>query len=103
MAALQIVDAGGTVHAVEAREGEPLMHALRDGGFVDAICGGAMSCGTCAVVIDPVRAAALGAADDMEAALIEGLGLPGGESRLSCQIIVTGTLAGATLRVLPPA
>ena len=46
MAALQIVDAGGTVHAVEAREGEPLMHALRDGGFVDAICGGAMSCGT---------------------------------------------------------
>jgi ferredoxin len=100
MPILQVIDAAGDDHLIDAQDGEPLMRALRDAGLVEAICGGALSCGTCVVAFDDAATAALlPQADAMEAALLEGLNHAPPAQRLSCQIGVFPEMDGSRLRL----
>jgi len=98
MPAIIVIDVAGERHALDAALDEPLMHALRDGGFVDAVCGGAMSCGTCAVALEPITP--LPGAGPLEQSLLDGLGCTAEGARLSCQLCVTPEVDGLTVRVL---
>ena len=88
----------------EARVGQSLMAAAKDAkvpGIV-AECGGSMVCGTCHVFIEEGWFAQLPPPSEMEAELIDFGLYPAANSRLSCQIVVTETMAGLVLGV-PPA
>jgi 2Fe-2S ferredoxin len=74
--------------------GATLMSALQAAGKVDAICGGSMSCGTCAVQIETPWSEQLEAPSDTEQMLLEGLGIDGNGCRLSCQIVANDKLNG---------
>ncbi len=95
-----IDDDGSESRTLDVVEGEPLMHALRDAGLVDAVCGGALACGTCAVRLESGNACVGTPPDEMETALLEGLGCEGEGQRLSCQLNVTSEMDGMRLRVL---
>lgn len=100
---VEVVDTDGTVLALAAEPGETLMQVLRDAGLpVAAICGGAMSCGTCHVLVDADWVARTGTVGADEQSLLEyEAGYRPECSRLSCQIRLGPALAG--LRVaLPP-
>lgn len=102
MAVVHVVDRKGVSQTVEADNGLPLMYALRylsDG--VDAICGGACSCSTCHVYIDPQWLDRLPTKDSQETLVLEGATEPKGNSRLSCQIEVTDDLDGLTMTIAP--
>ena len=92
----------GTVHRIEAQEGESLMQAaLRNGveGIV-AECGGECACATCHVYVDARFAALLPPPDATESDL---LGFVAAErtptSRLSCQIALSPALDGIEVTI----
>ena len=94
----------GSTRSVEARLGASVMETAvhHDVRGIDAECGGSCSCATCHVYVDPAFADRLAAPDEMESELLDGVAaqrLPG--SRLSCQITVTASLDGLTVRVPP--
>ncbi len=99
---VHVVDREGVAQSVEAETGAPLMYALRYlPAGVDAICGGACSCSTCHVYIDPAWIDRLPPKDRQEAMVLEGATEVRPNSRLSCQIAVTEELEGLQLTVGP--
>ena len=67
---------------------------------IDADCGGTLSCATCHVYVDPQWIDRLPAMDDVENDLLENTACERtGNSRLSCQIIVTDELEGLSVEV----
>ncbi len=77
------------------------MSQAKDGHVagIDADCGGSAVCGTCHVFIDEPWFSRLPAPSAEEAALVE-YGLdPRENSRLSCQVVVTGAMAGMTVEI----
>lgn len=96
-----VVDHAGVQQACEADAGDVLMETLRELGRVDAICGGSLSCGTCAVRIAPPWADDLPLAPTAERDLVSGLGLDG--ARLSCQLRIDARLDGMVIEVLSSA
>lgn len=101
MPTVTVIDATGIAHRHHVENGEPLMKSLCEHGLVDAICGGGMSCGTCAVSLEAMAGARLPAADELELALLEGLDFDPATHRLSCQIVVSDAIDGMLLRVAP--
>lgn len=95
-----ILDRGGEMQVEKAERGHSLMEALRDLGRVDAICGGSMSCGTCAVRVAAPWCDRLEPECETERMLLEGLGLDERGCRLSCQIAITEGLDGIVVEVL---
>lgn len=94
--------ADGSEIGFEAPEGVTLMQAATGYG-VDGIlaeCGGAASCGTCHVYVDPAWAARLPAPSERED---ETLGFTAAErrptSRLACQVRLTPDLQGLCVTV----
>jgi 2Fe-2S ferredoxin len=100
MPIVTVIDAHGIEHQREVMVGESLMQSLSEQGFVDAVCGGAMSCGTCAIAFDALGCALLPPPDELELALLEGLGCSVPEQRLSCQVSVSEAMDGMVVRVL---
>lgn len=95
-----IVKRTGTTQDGEAEAGVALMEPLREAGLVDAVCGGSMACGTCAVrVLDP-WCDALPPAGEAEMALLEGLGIDEKGCRLSCQVVLDESLSDMNVEVL---
>ena len=93
----------GQVQNVQARLGDPLMYALSEQNTgVEAVCGGCLSCATCHIYVDPKAAAALPPPEDEEIELISGLLNAQQNSRLSCQIEVTGELQRMAITIAPP-
>lgn len=97
-----LVEADGTRRSVEAREGEPLMHAARLAGIrgIVAECGGAAMCATCHCHGVEAPAGALPDPAQDEADTIEFVAHdPRPSSRLTCQILATTALDGAVFAV----
>ncbi|MCB9980509.1 MAG: 2Fe-2S iron-sulfur cluster binding domain-containing protein [Rhodospirillales bacterium] len=92
-------DAGG-VTPYEAVEGWTLMEILREYGLpVKAECGGACSCATCQVYIDPAWLEKLVPMREDEEEMLDLAPGVRDNSRLSCQIVMTEDLDGLKLRV----
>ncbi len=66
---------------------------------IEAECGGACSCGTCHVYVDPEWLAAVGPPGELEAGMLECLDKVTEASRLSCQIQISERLDGLVVRV----
>ena len=102
MTTIYVIDREGGEHQVTARNGEPLMHTLRDlKHSVEAICGGMCSCATCHVYVDPEWAARLPGREDEEHELLQELEGFRDTSRLSCQIECSSALDGMRVTVAP--
>lgn len=105
MAEVRAKSRAGVETVVDAPNGLPLMDALRDANLdVEAICGGACSCGTCHVYVAANWIDKLPPRSEDEQAMLEAIGdlvevRPG--SRLSCQIQVSEELAGLSVEIGP--
>ena len=94
----------GTETTLEARDGDSVMEvAVKNGvkGIV-AECGGACSCATCHVYVEPEFMDAVGEVNDLEDDMLDGAEADRLEnSRLSCQIKMSADLDGLRVRVAP--
>lgn len=106
MAEVVVTGRDGVGCTVTADSGCALMDALRDADTgIEGTCGGAMSCGTCHVYVDPAWAERLPPKSDEEAEMLEAISdfvelRP--TSRLSCQIPMDDRLDGLKVEIAPP-
>ena len=103
MPRIVFIDASGVRREIEAAAGQSLMEAARASGIdaIEARCGGAMTCATCHVYVDPEWAAKLPAPMSDEKDLLVELTHYGERSRLSCQIDFTPALDGLKVTIAP--
>jgi 2Fe-2S ferredoxin len=101
MPKITFIQKNGTEHVVEAAAGLSVMEAaiknLVPG--IDADCGGACACATCHVYVDPAWAEKVGKPSSMEESMLDFAYEPKENSRLSCQITVSGDLDGLVVRL----
>lgn len=94
----------GAETTLEARDGDSVMEvAVKNGvkGIV-AECGGACSCATCHVYVEPEFMDVVGGVNDLEDDMLDGAESERLEnSRLSCQIKMNADLDGLRVRVAP--
>jgi 2Fe-2S ferredoxin len=103
MATMYVTDREGGEHVIEIDNGTNIMEPLReiDNG-VEALCGGMCSCATCHVFIGDEWAKKLGEARDDELELLEDTEcFHEGNSRLSCQVVMSPDLDGVKLTIAP--
>lgn len=101
MAKITYIEYGGTERVLDVEPGSSVMQgAVRNGvrGII-AECGGACSCATCHVYVDPAWQKKVNEKSTTEAALLEDVCGAQPNSRLSCQIRVTESLDGLIVRV----
>ncbi len=98
------VQPDGTREQIEVPVSYSVMEGATMNGVdgIEAECGGACSCATCHVYVDPAWTARLPAMDDLEDAMLDSANERRENSRLSCQIPVTEELEGLTVTVVPP-
>jgi len=98
---ITIIKRDGNGTTVEAKPGVSLMETIRDNGFDEllALCGGCCSCATCHVHIDAATYARLPAPSEDENDLLDSSDHRNGLSRLSCQVLITPDLDGATVTI----
>ena len=107
MAEIRVTDRSGAVRTIEATDGRPVMEALRDAGLdVLGTCGGQCSCGTCHVYVNAAWVERLPLRSEDEKMMLDAIGelvdvRP--NSRLSCQIPMSDTLAGLDVEIGPVA
>lgn len=101
MAKITYVEFNGTPHEVEVPSGLSVMEGAIDNNVpgIEAECGGACSCATCHVYVDPAWVAATGTADRLEQDMLECAMDLQETSRLSCQIEVSDDLDGLVVRM----
>jgi 2Fe-2S ferredoxin len=90
---------------VDVPNGTSLMHAATAAGVSSIVgdCGGAMSCATCHVLVEPDFLPELDAASDTESQMLDYTAAPRQpNSRLSCQLVMNERLAGIVVRVADP-
>jgi ferredoxin, 2Fe-2S len=101
MIQINYIEKVGTVRTVEIPEGLSLMEgALKhhiDG--IDGDCGGACACATCHVYVEPDWMERVGPRNEMEEDMLDFAFDVRENSRLSCQIKITDTLDGLTVKV----
>jgi len=101
MPKIKFISADGNESEINAENGISLMvNAVNNGidGIV-AECGGAASCATCHVIVDPEWYGRLPAPEAIEKDMIEFAVERSDTSRLSCQIKVTDAIDGLIVRV----
>lgn len=101
MARLQFLLPSGEIRTVDALDGQTVMEAAT-GAQVPGIvgeCGGGCSCATCHLYVEQPWFGQLPAADESEAMMLDAAVEPGPQSRLSCQLQVSGALDGAQFRI----
>lgn len=101
MATITYISFSGEEQAVEAENGKSVMQTALDNNVRGIIgdCGGACSCATCHVYVDPQWLSKLPPVGDMEEVLLEEVCDPQDNSRLSCQIKITDELDGLVVRL----
>lgn len=101
MARITYIEFNGTPHEVDIPPGHSVMEGAIDNGIpgIEAECGGACSCATCHVYVDPAWIEATGSPDHLEKDMLEAAFEPRENSRLSCQIEVTDKLDGLIVRM----
>ena len=97
-----VTDYDGKKHELEALEGWRVMEIIRDWGLdIKAECGGACACATCEVYVDEEWVAKLKPASDEEENMLDQVPNVEGNSRLSCQIIMSEELDGLKVTLAP--
>ena len=101
MTTIHFVLHDGSKHAVEAKNGDSVMLVAIRENFdgILAECGGACSCATCHVHIDPEWMGRLPAKDGLEAEMLDFAEGVDEYSRLSCQIKVSDEIDGLVVHV----
>lgn len=101
MVKITFIDANGSEHVVQAKPGSSLMEAAVQNGIrgLLAECGGACSCATCHVYIEPPWASAVGEAGGLEKDMLEMAVDRTACSRLACQVLVRDELDGLVARI----
>ena len=91
----------GARYDVDAANGSTAMEtAIRHSvPGIDAECGGACACATCHVYVDETWAEAVGEPEAMEEDMLDFAFEMKPNSRLSCQIKISGELDGLVLRL----
>lgn len=101
MAKITYIEDDGTEYVLDVDPGQSVMQGAVYNNVLGILaeCGGACSCGTCHVYVDPAWVDRLDEVQEMEAAMLEDVcdGQP--NSRLSCQIPVTEELDGLVVRL----
>lgn len=101
MPKITFISPDGTETVIDAENDISVMvNAINNGieGII-AECGGACSCATCHVIVDPAWYDKLPAPENMEKDMLEFAAEPSETSRLSCQIKVNDDLDGLVVRV----
>jgi ferredoxin, 2Fe-2S len=95
------IEPDGTRRDVDAPKGTTVMEAAIDNGVngIVAECGGACSCATCHVYVDPAWSAKLPPRQAQEDGMLDCVLDRRDNSRLSCQIVLTDALDGLLVRV----
>lgn len=101
MARITYIEFNGTPHEVDVSPGLSVMEGAVDNSIpgIEAECGGACSCATCHVYVDPAWVEATGSPDHLEKDMLEAAFELRDNSRLSCQIEVTDELDGLIVRM----
>lgn len=102
MIRIHIIHPDDSTQTIEANEGKSLMQAAVDANIegIDADCGGSLTCATCHVVVDPDWQSRLSPASKDELGLLDFTAAPRESgSRLSCQIVLTQSLDGLTVKL----
>ncbi|WP_316860062.1 2Fe-2S iron-sulfur cluster-binding protein [uncultured Cohaesibacter sp.] len=91
----------GTKYEVEAKTGSTVMETAIKNGIpgIEAECGGACSCATCHVYVDPQWTAVTGEPSAMEEDMLDFAQDANETSRLSCQIKIDDNLDGLIIRI----
>ncbi len=99
---LIVTDRDGLVRTLEALEGWRVMEVIRDWGLpIKAECGGACSCATCHVYVDPDWVNRLPPPTDEELGQLDTTFAVEANSRLACQILVTPEMDGMRITLAP--
>lgn len=100
MPKITFIEHDGTVHVVDATAGDTLMEAALKGGVSGIVgeCGGACTCATCLVHVDPAWTGKTGSRNEEEEAQLDFAFDVQENSRLACQIKVTDDLEGLVVR-----
>ena len=97
-----VVDQNGKEHSIEATVGWTAMEAVRGANLeMRAECGGACSCATCHVYVDPAWKDKVGKATELEIEMLDLAFEVKDESRLSCQITLEPQHEGLRLTLAP--
>ncbi len=101
MPRITLIEHNGTEHAVDAKTGDSLMNTAIKNRVpgIDADCGGACSCGTCHVFIDPAWLERVGEPGPFEEPMLDLNPERAANSRLSCQIDISDDLEGLIVRL----
>lgn len=101
MAKITYIEHDGTEHVVDVEDGLTVMEgAVRNMvPGIDADCGGACACATCHVYVDEAWTGKTGARSSMEESMLDFADDVRDNSRLSCQIKVSGALDGLIVRM----
>jgi len=103
MPQLHVTMRSGDHADVDVRSGLTVMEAIRGLGEEEpfAICGGGCSCSTCHVYVDPAWLDRAGEPGPFEEDLLDCTENRTGNSRLSCQVIMSDALDGLAVTVAP--
>lgn len=101
MAKITYIEFNGTAHDLDVAEGLSVMEGAVKNAVpgIDADCGGACACSTCHVYVDPAWVEKVGKPSEMEEDMLDFAFDVRENSRLSCQIRVTGELDGLVVRM----
>lgn len=101
MPKISFIAADGRTFDVEAETGWSLMKAAMHNGVpgIEAECGGACTCATCHVYIDPAWVGVTGTPSVSEEDMLDFASEQKPTSRLSCQIKVTDALDGLVVHL----
>ncbi|MBB4858652.1 2Fe-2S ferredoxin [Novosphingobium chloroacetimidivorans] len=102
MTDIVVVDRQGHERTVAVEPGRTVMEAIRDNGFDEllALCGGCCSCATCHVYVEHGGDALPPMSDD-ENDLLDSSEHRQANSRLSCQLPITGETNGLRVAIAP--
>ncbi len=101
MAKITYIEFNGTSHEVDVPSSLSVMEGAIDNNIpgIEAECGGACSCATCHVYVDPAWTKVTGSPDHLEKDMLECAMDLQDNSRLSCQIEVSDELDGLVVRM----
>jgi ferredoxin, 2Fe-2S len=99
---INVTDQDGVQHRLEALEGFRVMEIIRDWGLnINAECGGACACATCHVYVADEWLDRLHPQEYEEVDMLDAAFMVEGNSRLSCQIIMSEDLDGLEVTLAP--
>jgi 2Fe-2S ferredoxin len=101
MPKITYITTAGLERPVDVKAGQSVMEGAVKNGVagIEAECGGACSCATCHVYVDPAWLDRIGPRTEVEQSMLDYATDVRAESRLSCQTSVTEALDGLVIRM----